>query len=45
MLARVRDKVVPTLDDPDIRARAQDVAAGAAVRRAVEQHVTWHEHG
>lgn len=44
LLARVRDKVVPTLDDPDIRARAEDAAVGAAVRRAVEQQVTWHEH-
>jgi hypothetical protein len=40
----VRDKVVPTLDDPDIRARAEEAAVGAAVRRAVEQEVTWHEH-
>jgi hypothetical protein len=44
LLARVREKVVPTLDDPDIRSRAEDAAVGAAVRRAVEQHVSWHEH-
>jgi hypothetical protein len=44
LLACVREKVVPTLDDPDIRARAEDAVVGAAVRRAVEQHVSWHEH-
>lgn len=44
LLARVRDKVVPTLDDPDIRARAEEAAVDAAVRRAVDQQVTWHEH-
>lgn len=45
LLARVREKVVPTLDDSDIRARAESAAVGAAVRRTVEQQVTWHEHG
>jgi hypothetical protein len=44
LLARVRDKVVPTLDDPDIRARAEETVIGAAIARAVQQHVTWHEH-
>jgi hypothetical protein len=44
LLARVRDKVVPTLDDPDIRARAQAAAVSAAVARAVDEQVTWHEH-
>jgi hypothetical protein len=44
LLARVRDKVVPTLEDPDIRARAEEAAVTAAVARAVDQHVTWHEH-
>jgi hypothetical protein len=39
----VREKVVPSLDDPDIRARAEDAAMRAAVNRTVEQHVTWHE--
>ena len=29
---RVRDKLVPTLDDPDIRARAEQAAVGAAVQ-------------
>jgi len=43
LLARVREKVVPTLEDPDIRARAEEAAVGAAVRRAMEQHVSWHE--
>jgi hypothetical protein len=44
LLARVRDKIVPTLDDPDIRARAEEAVIGAAIARAVQQHVTWHEH-
>jgi hypothetical protein len=44
LLARVRDKIVPTLDDPEIRARAEEAVVDAAIRRAIEQHVTWHEH-
>jgi hypothetical protein len=44
LLAAVRDKVAPTLEDPDIRSRAEDTAVDAAVRRAVDEHVTWHEH-
>jgi hypothetical protein len=43
LLARVREKVVPSLEDPDIRARAEQTTIEAAVRRTVEQQVTWHE--
>jgi hypothetical protein len=44
VVAAVRDKVFPTLDDPEISARAQAAAVTAAVRRALDQQVTWHEH-
>ena len=43
LLAAVHAKVVPTLDDPDIRARAQAAAIDAAVRRTVDEQITWHE--
>ena len=43
LLAAVHAKVVPTLDDPDIRTRAQAAAVGAAVGRTVEEQITWHE--
>ena len=43
LLAVLRAKVAPSLDDPEIRARAEDVAIAAAVRRTVEEHVVWHE--
>jgi hypothetical protein len=45
LLAAVRAKLVPTLDDPDIRARAEGTAVAAAVRSTVEEQVTWHERG
>ena len=44
LVAAVRDKVPPTLDDPEIRARAERTAVGAAVGRLVSERVTWHEH-
>jgi len=44
VVAAVREKVVPSLDDPDIRARAEEAAVAAAVLRAVEEQVSWHEH-
>jgi hypothetical protein len=43
LVAAVRDKVVPTVDDPDVRARAEQAAIEAAVRRAIDEQVTWHE--
>lgn len=45
LLAAVRDKVVPSLDDPAIRARAERTAVDAEVHRTVAEQVTWHEHG
>jgi hypothetical protein len=44
LLAAVHAKVAPRLDDPEIRARAEEVAVAAVVRRAVEEQVRWHEH-
>ena len=44
LIAAVRDKVVPTVNDPDVRARAEEAAVEAAVRRAIDEQVTWHEH-
>ena len=43
LLAAVHAKVEPTLGDPDIRARAEQAAVTAAVQRAVDEQVTWHE--
>ncbi len=37
IVAAVRDKVVPSLDDPDIRTRAEEAAVGAAIRRAADR--------
>lgn len=44
LVAAVRDKVVPTLDDPEIRARAEGTAVAAAVERALTEQVSWLEH-
>ena len=44
LVAAVHAKVAPTLDDPEIRVRAEKAAVAAAVRRAVAEQVTWHEH-
>jgi hypothetical protein len=40
----VRGKVAPSMDDPDIRARAERTAVDAAVAREVTERVSWHEH-
>jgi hypothetical protein len=37
----VRDKVVPTIDDAEIRERAEQAALDAALARAVAEHVRW----
>lgn len=44
LVAAVRDKVTPTVDDPEIRERAERTAVTAAVERAVAERVRWHEH-
>ena len=45
LLAAVHAKLVPTLDDPDIRKRAEEAAVATEVQRTVDEQVTWHEHG
>jgi hypothetical protein len=41
----VRGKVAPSMEDPEIRARAESAAVRQAVEREVAERVTWHEHG
>ncbi|MEA2412235.1 MAG: hypothetical protein QOC77_2796 [Thermoleophilaceae bacterium] len=41
----VRGKVAPSMDDPEIRARAESAAVQKAVEREISGRVTWHEHG
>jgi hypothetical protein len=43
VVAHVRKKVAPTLDDPDVRARAEEAVVARAVARAVADRVIWHE--
>ena len=44
LLVAVNDKVVPSLEDPEIRARAENAAIASAVEREVQARVRWHEH-
>jgi hypothetical protein len=39
----VRGKVAPSMDDPEIRARAEGAAVEDALEREVTERVTWHE--
>jgi hypothetical protein len=39
----VRGKVAPSMDDPEIRARAHAAALERALEREVTERVTWHE--
>jgi hypothetical protein len=45
LVVSVKDKVVPSIDDAEIRARAQHAAVSAALAREVRDRVRWHEHG
>jgi hypothetical protein len=45
LVMAVRDKVAPSMDDPEIRERAEAWALSAAVEREVSGRVSWHEHG
>jgi hypothetical protein len=38
----VHDKVVPSLDDPDIRLRAEESIVSRAIRRDTDERVVWH---
>ncbi|HVF74376.1 MAG TPA: hypothetical protein VM938_04960 [Acidimicrobiales bacterium] len=42
-VALVESKVVPSVDDPDIRRRAAEATVAAALRREVEARVQWHD--
>jgi hypothetical protein len=41
VVARVESKVVPSVEDPEVRRRAGDAALATALRREVEQRVRW----
>lgn len=41
----VRGKLAPSMDDPEIRERAERWAVAGAVEREVSERVRWHEHG
>jgi hypothetical protein len=43
VVAHVRTKIAPSLDDPEVRARAEEAVVTRAVGRAVADRVTWHE--
>lgn len=43
VVARVESKVVPTVDDPDVRRRATEAVVATALRRATEERVQWHD--
>lgn len=43
VVVRVESKVVPTVDDPDVRERAAEAVLATALRRAVEERVQWHD--
>ena len=43
VVAHVRAKIAPTLDDPEVRERAEEAVVARAVARAVTDRVTWHE--
>jgi hypothetical protein len=43
MVMAVRGKVAPSMDDPEIRARAHGAALERALEREVTERVTWHE--
>jgi hypothetical protein len=45
LVMSVRNKVAPSMDDPEIRERAERWAVEAAVAREVAERVRWHEHG
>jgi hypothetical protein len=45
VLARVESKAVPTIDVPEIHARAVNAVLARAIRREVEERVQWHDHG
>lgn len=42
-VARVESKVVPTVDDADVRRRAAEAVLATALRRATEERVQWHD--
>jgi hypothetical protein len=41
----LRGKVAPTMEDPEIRERAERAALESAVEHEVTERVSWHEHG
>lgn len=43
VVARVESKVVPSVDDPDVRRRAAEAVLATALRRAAEERVQWHD--
>src|SRR5262245_8473135 len=43
LVAHARRKTAPSLDDPDVRARAAARVLARALAREVERRVTWHE--
>jgi hypothetical protein len=45
VVMHLRGKVAPTMEDPEIRERAERAAIEAAVEREVSERVSWHEHG
>ena len=44
LVMELLEKEPPTLDDPDVRQRAERRVVDRLMRRAVGQHVRWHEH-
>jgi hypothetical protein len=44
-LLEVHGKTEPTLDDPEMRSRAEAEAIGAATARLIDERIVWHEHG